>query len=343
MASRINQIELQMMDMKKIQVLACSALLAGSLGWRGAAADVDFLKDIAPVLAEHCLGCHGEERVKGRYRIDSKESAFKGGSSGDTAVLPGKPDESELIRRITLPKDDDDLMPPEEGPLPEELITLLKEWVAQGAKWPDGETVKVAVKAPVVGDSPTATGGLPRRPVPPMPELPGQYQAGPKEAQAIAALAAKGIEVRPIAQGVPWKEVNLRLKGSEVTDDVVNLLKDIPSLIEVRLGNTKVTDAGLASLSTLPHLQVLGLELTGVTDAGLAHVAKLKNLVYLNLYGTSVSDKGIGQLSGLAHLRNVYLWQTAVTQGGVEGLVAALPGCQVNLGVDWGVAETKSE
>lgn len=329
--------------MNKFQILTCSALLVGSLWGRTAADEIDFAKQIAPVLAENCLGCHGEERTKGRYRIDTRAAAFKGGSSGDTAIVPGNVDESELIRRITLPHDDDDLMPPEEGPLSDELIALLKEWVKQGAPWPDGEGVQVAVKAPAVGDAPSTAAGLPRRPVPPMPELPKQYQADPKEAQAIAALAAKGIEVRPIAQGVPWKEVNLRLKGAEVTDEVLQHLKDIPSLVEVRMGNTKVTDKGLAALAELPHLQVLGLELTGVTDDGLAHVAGLKNLVYLNLYGTSVSDKGVVGLRDLKHLRNLYLWQTKVTKEGVAGLVEALPGCEVNLGVEWSVAETKDE
>lgn len=323
--------------MKRIGLLTFSAFLAAGSVQIGLADEVDFKKDIAPLITENCLNCHGGEKTKGRYRVDTKESAFKGGSSGEVAIVPGKLDGSEFIRRITLPAGDDDLMPPEDGPLPEKSIALLKAWVEQGAKWPDSEVLKTvgAVEAEAAADS---VASVPVRPVPPLPQLPDAFDGGEKEALAIAALSKQGIDVRPVAQNTPWKEVNLRLKGAEVTDSVVAHLKDIPSLIEVRLGNTKVSDAGLETLTHLPHLQVLGLELTGVTDAGLAHVAKLSNLVYLNLYGTKVSDAGLVHLGGLKHLRNLYLWQSQVTKDGATSLGATLPGCDINLGAELAAA-----
>lgn len=320
--------------MKKLALLATGFSLGAALSAR-AADKIDFAKDVQPILAEHCLKCHGEDKQKGKYRIDTKADALKGGKSGATAVVAGDAAKSEMIRRITLPKDNDEMMPPEGGPLPEKAIQVLKQWVAEGAAWPDGAVVKaVAVAGGAAGTPPAAIPAAPRRPLPPLPELPKEFNAPAGEAGAIAALAKAGVDVRPLAQNTPWKEVNFRLKGAEVNDAMVAPVKDIASLVEVRLGTTKVTDAALAALAALPHLQVLSLELTGVTDAGLAQIAKLKNLVYLNLYGTGVTDAGLEQLKGLKHLRNLYLWQTKVTPEAAKRLGEALPGCDVNTGAE---------
>ena len=305
-------------------------------------AAVDFQKDIAPILADNCLKCHGPEKQKGKYRIDSKEAAFKGGKSEKAGVVAGDPDKSEILLRVNLGKDSDELMPPEGGPLPEPARAKLKEWVKDGAKWPDGFVLAAAVAVPTpVAPSATAR---PARPIPPLPELPKDFKPAAAEAAAIAALNKAGVDPRPLAQDSPWKEANFRLKGAEITDASLAPLSGLGSLVELRLGNTKITDAGLKSLTGLKHLQVLGLELTGITDAGLDAVASLPNLVYLNLYGTKVTDAGIVKLAGLKHLRNLYVWQTQVTPEGVKKLEAALPGVDINTGwVAPAPAEKKEE
>jgi hypothetical protein len=261
--------------------------------------------------------------------LDSKDAAFKGGKSDKAAVVAGDPDKSEMIHRVFLAKDNDELMPPEGGPLAEPLRAKLKEWIKDGAKWPDGVVLAAAVAAPVPSSAQPAR---PARPVPPLPQLPKEFQPASSEAAGITALSKAGVEARPIALGVPWKEANFRLKGPEVTDATLSPVSGINSLVELRLGNTKITDAGLKQLSGLTHLQTLGLELTGITDAGLEHIRGLQNLVYLNLYGTKVTDAGLAKLTGLTHLRNLYLWQTQVTPEGVKKLQAALPGVDINTG-----------
>ena len=305
---------------------------------------VDFTKDIAPILAENCVKCHGPEKQKSKYRIDSKGDAFKGGKSEKVSVVPGDPEKSELIRRITLPKDNDDLMPPEGGPLPEASIAKFRAWIKDGAKWPDGMIVAASAAKPGAGSAAAAANPTPSGPpriLPPAPELPKDFKAAASEEAAIAALAKAGVDVRLQAANGPWREVNLRLKGGEVTDKTIEPLKDIASLVEVRLGTTKVTDAGLASLKSLKYLEVLGLEQTAVTDNGLAQLEAFQNLTYLNLFGTQVTDAGLEHLKGMKHLRNVYLWQTKVTDAGAEKLRAAIPGVDVNMG--WKEPEKKEE
>jgi hypothetical protein len=106
------------------------------------------------VLAHNCTKCHGQQKQKGGLRLDVREATFKGGESG-AVVTPGKPDESELLRRVTLPHKDDDIMPPETGPLEGKEIETLRKWIADGAPWPEGETAGIVFqRAPIAPRTP---------------------------------------------------------------------------------------------------------------------------------------------------------------------------------------------
>jgi mono/diheme cytochrome c family protein len=97
---------------------------------------VDF-SHVQAILETKCLECHNPNKVKGKLLMDTAEALLKGGESGP-AMIAGKPDDSELIKRLVLPADHDDVMPPKGGPLPKADIDLLKRWIAEGAKWPQG-------------------------------------------------------------------------------------------------------------------------------------------------------------------------------------------------------------
>ena len=301
-------------------ILFGAALAAAGILNAGAAATVDFHKEILPILQE-CIKCHGPEKQKGKMRLDSRDAALKGGKTGP-AFVAGDSAKSEMVRRISLPKSDDDFMPSEGEPLSKEKIDLIKKWIDEGAEWP--------ATAVAGSEKPSALAKAP----PPGPVLPTDFKPSGAETKAIAAFAAKGIDIRPIAMNSPWREANLRLQGSNITDATLAPIKDVLGLIDLNLATTRVTDAGLAHLKPLANLQRLHLEQTGVTDAGLAQLKGLKNLTYLNLYGTKVTDSGLDQLKGLKHLRNLYVWQTKVTDAGAKKLKAALPDVDVSMGWD---------
>jgi formylglycine-generating enzyme required for sulfatase activity len=103
-----------------------------------ASAAVDFVKDIQPIFEQHCVGCHREGNTKGGLRMDTKAQALKGGESGDSLV-PGKPDKSFIYTTMVLDANDDLVMPPKKkgGPLPKEKTDLVKQWIQEGAQWPD--------------------------------------------------------------------------------------------------------------------------------------------------------------------------------------------------------------
>jgi hypothetical protein len=111
-----------------------------ALGGRVRAADrpIDFVRDVRPILSDHCFTCHGpdDKARKASLRLDLRDQALKGGKSKTPAIVPGDAAKSELVRRITT-ADPDDLMPPPDAkkPLSASQIETLKRWVASGAAY----------------------------------------------------------------------------------------------------------------------------------------------------------------------------------------------------------------
>lgn len=119
----------------------CLLLAGGARSTVGFAAPVDFAREIRPILSENCFTCHGpdKDQRKANLRLDTKEDAFKKTKSGGYAVVPGKPDESLLLKLVSLPAHDEDRMPPEKTgkSLSAPQIARLKTWIAEGASWSD--------------------------------------------------------------------------------------------------------------------------------------------------------------------------------------------------------------
>ena len=95
-------------------------------------------RDIRPILSENCFACHGpdEHERKAKLRLDVKEGGMYADREGVIAILPGKPEESELLSRL-LTGDKDEIMPPPETEkrLKPEEIALIRKWIEQGAEW----------------------------------------------------------------------------------------------------------------------------------------------------------------------------------------------------------------
>ena len=99
---------------------------------------VDFNRDIRPILSENCYKCHGpdNEARKAKLRFDIRAEALKPAKSGTVAIVPGAPDKSEIIARVTAPDPDDRMPPLKTGKKLNDIqVELLKRWVAQGAPY----------------------------------------------------------------------------------------------------------------------------------------------------------------------------------------------------------------
>ena len=119
---------------------AAAPIFALAGGHICAASAVDFNRDIRPIFSDHCFACHGpDDRTrKAKLRLDSRETALAWATSEDPIIVPGRPELSHLIERVTSSDPLEVMPPPKHGkPLSPEQITLLVRWVEGGAEWRD--------------------------------------------------------------------------------------------------------------------------------------------------------------------------------------------------------------
>ncbi len=121
-----------------------------------AAEKVDFAKQIKPLLQRSCVACHGPDKQRSNFRIDSREALLKGGNTGSAVVVPGKSAQSPLLDYVSGRVEGMEMppMPKREkfAAFTKEEVELLRAWIEQGAVWP-----KDAVITPPRPEKPAAT------------------------------------------------------------------------------------------------------------------------------------------------------------------------------------------
>ncbi len=108
---------------------------AASQSSQPAAITTDFSRQIQPILAEKCLRCHSGEEAEGGLRLNARETILQAGESGQVAVVPGQPDQGELLRRLTTSDPTERMPPPGEPEVTGAQVEKLRRWIAEGAPW----------------------------------------------------------------------------------------------------------------------------------------------------------------------------------------------------------------
>lgn len=277
---------------------------------------------IQPMLHDKCISCHGPEKTKGGLRVDSFEALVTGGDSGP-AIVRGSAEKSELVRRILLPPDDDEHMPPDGKPQPErDEVEILRWWVDAGA---DPKASISALNPPTqvksildrrLGPIQTRTQSQPDE-APPKPAT--EIQDG------VARLAEElEVPITFLGQGEPWLQANAGIAGKRFGDSELQKLAGIGANVKwLDLTGTAVSNSGLTNLARFPNLVRLYLGRTAITDEGMGALLTLRQLEYLNLFGTTITDQGVSVLGQSPRLRQLYLWQTMATPAGGEAFTKA--------------------
>ena len=308
-------------------LLALPILALSTAGLR-AEADTIYAKVIEPIFQARCIECHGEEKSKGKLRLDTPENIQKGGSEGNT-VVGGKSGESYLFSRVSLPEDDEDRMPPKGDPLTKDQVEAIKWWIDEHeasfevkfviAEAPDA-VKKVVESVPTVAKS----GG---------PELP---EVDPADPALMKPLQDLGVLVLPLAQNTNLLHVESVSVAKDIKDEHLAFLEPLaPQLAWLYLNKTNITDAGLKHLANLKQLRRLHLANTAITDAGVKHLEGLENLETLNMYGTKVTDAVLGSIAKLPKLKKVFLYATEVTPRVAFRFLNKHERIDVNLGWDF--------
>src|ERR1700722_2392581 len=104
-----------------------------------AAPEADYTRDVKPILAKYCVGCHGPEKQRASLRLDTAKAILAGGNSGPV-VIAGKSAESLLVKAV-LGLGDIKIMPPKGDRLTAAHVAQLRQWIDSGAKAPANEAV----------------------------------------------------------------------------------------------------------------------------------------------------------------------------------------------------------
>ena len=276
---------------------------------------------IQPVLQSKCYSCHGKNKQKGKLRMDDSLRLMKGGKDGPV-IIPGNAEKSEMAKRLSLPRDDDDHMPPKEKPQPtEQEIALIHWWIASGA--PFDKKVKQLEQPEELKPALLALQKVDVKKVI-IPDLPSQPISKANDG-AIKKLKDIGAVVEQVAQNTNYLSANFVTVRDPGNKEVQLLLPLKEQLIELKLGSSSISDSALLVIAQFKNLMRLQLGYTKVTDKGLANLTALQNLRYLNLVGTAVTEKGVLQLKDLKSLRSIYLYQTMVKKSEWNDLKKAFP------------------
>lgn len=283
---------------------------------------------IKPIFETKCFSCHGPNKQKGGLRMDDSLKMMKGGKDGKV-IEPGNANESEMIKRLMLPVDNEDHMPPKEKPQPtESQIALLHWWISNGAdmnkkvkQLPQDDKIKpmlLALQQPVIIKKESI-------------EIPTAAVEKADE-KIIDQLKQKGVVVLPVAQNSNYLIANF------VTDTVIEkidlqlLLQLKKQLVWLKLDGTDIGDDAMQNIAQLSNLTKLNLAHTNITDKGLHQLQTLQNLQYLNLVSTKISAEGILQLKNLQKLQSLYLFQILTSKGDWQKIKTAFPKTYIDSG-----------
>jgi hypothetical protein len=227
------------------------ALLAATLPLATAStrAATEFNRDIRPILTKHCTACHGGVKAAGGVSFVYRDKALASGKSGERTIVPGQPDASELIRRITS-SDPDEVMPkPEHGPRlsPADTATL-RQWIADGAPWSEHWSLIPPANPPV---PPITRTDWPRQPL---------------DAFVLARLEAENLTPSPDATPAAWlRRASLDLTGLPPSpEDWKTFAADFAT--HPQTARTKAVDRLLASPAYGEHWAALWLDLARYSD-----------------------------------------------------------------------------
>lgn len=131
--------------------IVAASLTIGLIPATRGADPIDFSLDVKPLLEGACVSCHKPGKTEGELNLTSGAAARQGGENG-TVLVPGKPADSRLYTLTVLPADHDDIMPPKGGPLHRTQTEVLRQWIEQGAEWPETELLKQTRRISFVRD-----------------------------------------------------------------------------------------------------------------------------------------------------------------------------------------------
>ena len=286
---------------------------------------------IHPMLEKRCFECHNEDKANGGLQMHTTELLAKGGDGGPVLVN-GKSIDSELFKRITKDPTSRKFMPTGgKTHLGFEEVKLIGWWINEGADF-DKSISDVTIPKDIKRILEDNLGvSLVKK------SFVETATIEPVAATVMESLSTIGFTGAPLASGNNFLDIRFNKLGATPTKmDLEKLLDAKEQVTWLNLSNQKITDEMLDVIVQLPNLTRLQLQQNPITDQGIAKLDQLTKLETLNLYGTDVTDAALATIEKLPNLEKLFLWQTKVTPAGAENLNSKKPKLTIVMGYSVG-------
>ncbi|HMR92647.1 MAG TPA: FN3 associated domain-containing protein [Chitinophagaceae bacterium] len=276
---------------------------------------------VKPILEGKCMSCHNEKKAKGELIMETEALLLKGGKNGplwDTAAA----DLGLMLRRIHLPEEDEDHMPPAgKIQLTDSEISVLTAWIKKGSDFrlqvsslPPGDTLRILAAA-VLGNDDTE-----------------KYDFAAADAATVQRLNTENRVVTEDALQSPTLHVQF-FNSQLFKPEQLKELSDIKNqIISLDLSRMPVEDKDLALISGMENLRKLYLNFTKVTGTGFQHLQKLKHLHTLSLSGAPLSAGDLPSLTIIPGLKKIYLWNIPSAANAIADLQKKKSGLIIETG-----------
>ena len=261
---------------------------------------------IHPVLKAKCMGCHNDRKVKGNLSMASVEKILKGGKHGPIWVA-GNPDSSTIIKRIHLPEENDNHMPPAgKTQLSKAEMKLLYRWILAGA-----DVITPWTKFNPADSLRMLAGEFIHQP---QNQMVAHYPFPFASKETIRKLNTPFCTVAQLASDEPALKADFFLSQAFNIKDLEELLAVKEQLVILNLAKMPVTDDEGRIISQFKNLEKLNLHQTKITGNLFSSLKDLSHLKSISLAGTAIDKKSLDQFAGLASLKEVFVWNTKIRQ-----------------------------
>jgi uncharacterized membrane protein len=265
-----------------------------------------FAMAVRPVLQAKCGSCHNASKKKGDLILISREGILKGGENG-AVLVANRAHESEIIKRVWLPLDHDDHMPPAgKAQLTDNEILLLRLWISAGANF---ETRYNLLNQDSLQN---ITNQIAAQYAERSSERKYPFRFIPEE--SISKLNTPFRTVKQISTNEPALSANFFLAQYYEPKSLAELSSVAENIIELNLAGMPIGDEAINDILTLNNLERLSLNNTKITDKTLERLVKLEKLTVLRLAGTAVTVNGMRLLTKSKSIKEVYGWNTKTSE-----------------------------
>ena len=279
---------------------------------------------VGRILENNCVSCHNPNKQKGDLVMNSFDGLMKGGEVGNT-IIPGNPEKSELIRRLHLPVDDEEHMPPEgKSPLSDTEIRILERWIAMGSS----DTMRLDN---LETSDPLAI--LVNELMEPDPME--KWVDLPKIADStLQRLSSDYLTIKRIASNSNALSIMAFPPPEYSSDYIMNLNSIAINIVELDFSNLPIGQQEMSVVALCANLEKLELDRTPITDVEIAVLQNLSKLRLLKVYNTGITDSSIAIFEKMESLKKLYLWKTNISKQSLAALKLEKSNILIDNGID---------